>query len=124
MGYRSDVRIKMGVKAYELLEKRCLEHKEQHVHEMVTDPDNFVRKEDYVIIGWNYVKWYTYCDDVVTVENTLKELNEIVEADESKLKDYFYKKIELGEDNATEEATNDYDWEYTDDFYVEVKFSL
>lgn len=139
MGYRSDVKIKMGRKAYELLSKNCkaaaINYSKEigdtsagnFISEMITDPDVFKEYKcsaDTVLIGWNYSKWYKNYKDVKAVEDTLLELNEIVGNDESKLEDYFYKKIEIGEDNATTEQTNDYNEIYTNDFYVKCCFSL
>lgn len=132
MGYRSNVKIKMGLKAYELLEKTCLESENEYINKMITgESTKITKKDDYVLIGWTYVKWYTGYDDVKAVIRVLKELSEIVENDESEgderdklIKDYFFKLIDIGEDNRTEEYTNDEDEIYTSDFYSVVEFFL
>ena len=125
MAYRSDVKILMGEKAYELLKNNCLKSDKDYVREMVEKPSWFEKNDDNsVLIGWSYVKWYSNYEDVKAVELTLRELDGIIEEDESKLDDYFYKKIEIGEDNRTEESTNDYGDEFVSDFYVECDFSI
>lgn len=125
MAYRSDVKILMGEKAYELLKNNCLKSDKDYVREMVERPSWFEENDDNsVLIGWSYVKWYNGYEDVKAVELTLRELDGIIEEDDSKLNDYFYKKIEIGEDNRTEESTNDYDDEFVSDFYVECNFSI
>lgn len=89
-----------------------------------TEADFFNNNGDYVILGWDYIKWYSSYKDVKAILNILKELNTIVEKDCNKLSEYFYKIIEVGEDNATTEYSNDDYCEYTANFYVYFKFNL
>lgn len=130
MGYRSQVKILMGPKAFELLKENCLKHDLQIVRDMVDPEQSFVeiekQEDESVLIGWNSVKWQPYYEDIKTIENSLKELNEIVEndCDGDKLEDYFYKLIQIGEDNRCEESTNDPDEQYVSDFYVDCSFSM
>lgn len=131
MGYRSNVKILMAKKAYEELKVDCLANTEESVRNMVLKPYYFETDEtdgslptNSVMIGWNDCKWNGHYQDVRAVETFLICLNDRVEIDGSLLKDNFYKIIEIGEDNATDERTNDVDDEFVHDFYVNCNFSI
>lgn len=136
MSTLSNARIFMGPKAYELLENNFLASKSEEVRKLITEPYiiekgrvcyvNGYEKEDAVYIGWNSLKWFPYYDDIKIILNTIRELNKIVEEDEEddKLQDYFYKMIVMFENNSITVETNDENEEYTEEFYVECKFSF
>lgn len=124
MGYRSDVKIKMGLDAYKLLENSIESSEIECARDMIATANDLQIKENYVTIYWQYVKWYESYSDVKAVLDVLKELDKIVEDKPELLDTYYYKLIEIGEDNATSESTNDYDQYFTDDFYVICDFSL
>ena len=125
MGYMSNVKIKMGTDAYKLLKETCEASEKDYIRDMVKPSICEEFKEDgYVTIEWPYCKWYNSFEDVTSVNNVLRELDSIVEEDSDKLDTYFYKIIRIGEDNQTDDDTNDYDGEFTDDFYVECHFSI
>lgn len=125
MGYRSNVKLLISKEGYNMLEEACKNSDKDYIREMVESPAIFDdTDDDYTIIGWMDVKWYLNYEDVKAVMNVLSELDDLVEENEEELEKYFYKMIKIGEDNATEEWTNDYDEEYTSHFYVECNFSL
>ena len=128
MGYRSDVKILMGLKAYEVLKSTCEASENEYVREMVQKPSSLTidSEANRVLIGWEWYKWYDGYEEIDAVEGVLNNLSEWVEEkpDEYPLKDYYYKQIRIGEDNATEEHTNDRYEEYVCDFYVTCQFSL
>lgn len=124
MGYRSDVKILMGDKALELMKETLKNHSKEYVRELIERPSFYSEEPNNNIIGWSYVKWYPDYEDVSAVLSVLSELDRIVDNDPDKLDDYYYKLIELGEDNATSISTNDYDEEFTHDFYISCEFSM
>lgn len=134
MGYTSNVKILMGKKAFELLKERCSASEDEDIRNMVIQRENNVEidtsetngayPENSVSILCGAFKWYSNYEEIKAVENTLLELNEMVEEDPEKLKDYFYKKIQVGEDGATYESTNDENDEYVSDFYTNVDFNI
>lgn len=135
MSYRSNVRIIMGPKAYELLESNCLKSENLDVKNMVLKPSDIDKeclyytndgeqKEDAVYIEWDDIKWNDTYEDIIAVIDTLGEIDSIVEEDEDKLEEYFYKFMKIGEDNASLEITNDDDDEYVEDYYIVCGFSM
>ena len=128
MGYRSDVKILMGTKAYELLKTTCLQSENEYVRAMVEKPSrlDIDSAAGHVLIGWEWYKWYDGYAEIDAVEHVLHKLDALVEEEPERypLADYFYKKIRIGEDNETEESSNDPCEEYVCDFYVECRFSL
>lgn len=135
MGYRSDVKLLIAKKGYELLKDTCLKSDKDYVRNMVNinsdgldsiefSESNKSLPNNSVILGWNDVKWYSHYEDVTAIESTLRKLDEMVEEDPEKLDDYFYKKIEIEENGAITEDTNDYDSEFVGNFYVIQHFSL
>lgn len=135
MGYRSDVKLLIAKKGYELLKDTCLKSDKDYVRNMVDvnssgldsiefSESNKSLPNNSVMLEWNDVKWYSHYEDVIAIESTLRKLDEMVEEDPEKLDDYFYKKIEIEENGAITEDTNDYDSEFVGNFYVIQHFSL
>lgn len=132
MSYYSNVKLLIAGKGYQLLEERCLSSTEQCVKDMILkaneiltdDENNFFSVKGSKLLFWADCKWYAHFKDVGTVLSVLKELDEIVEKEPDKLEDYFYKMIEIEENNTTNITTNDEDEKYTEDFYVECYFSI
>ena len=120
MSTRSTVKIKLGPKAEEFLKEHVLQTSDKYAIQLIENP-HFL---DNGFIGWCDIKWYSHYSDVGAVLNALEELDKIVEEDPEKLKEYYYKMIQIEEDNSTYETTNDEDEEYTSDFYVICDFSL
>ena len=121
MGYRSNVRIKISKKGFEMVEENIKKSK-------YTDMLNFDVKEELsdgaVLFGYDCVKWYFNFNDVQTVESILRKLDTMVEENPEALEEYFYKEIQIGEDGAITEYSNDEDEEFVEDFYVCTSFSL
>ena len=128
MGYYSDVKILMGMKAYDVLKTICQQSEKEHVRAMVEQPSSLSIDEgaQSVLIGWENFKWYEGYAEIDTIEEVLGDLCEWVsqEPETYPLKDYYFKKIRIGEDNETEEFSNDRYNDYTADFYAECHFSL
>lgn len=134
MGYTSNVKILMGKKAFDLLKARCLASEDENVRAMVDAKENYVEiqtseengsyPEDSVSIKWVGFKWYNNYEEVKAINRVLTELDSNVEEIPESIKDYFYKMIQIGEDNATDERSNDDDDEYVSDFYVNCEFSI
>ena len=134
MSYRSNIRIIMGPKAYALLESNCLKSENLDVKNMVLKPSDIDKeclyytndgeqKEDAVYIEWDDIKWKDTNEDIIAVISTLNEIDSIVEEDEDKLEEYFYKFMKIGENNESIEFTNDYDDEYVEEYYIVCGFS-
>lgn len=107
MGYRSDVTIMLQPKAYKMVMDSIKEYNNTvsgvykfEPHEDLKNPENEH------IIKWCDIKWYSSFRDVQSVTNVLHILsNEHNEED-----GYGYKIVEVGEDGATEEKSNNWDW--------------
>jgi hypothetical protein len=128
MGYRSDVKIFAANKAYDLIKERCIESGNEEAAIVISGEHKCSEVKDYdeetKIVYLAGIKRYSEWPVYKIIEGALTELNNMVEDDPDLLEDYFYKKIEIGEDNRTEESTNDFDDEFVCDFYVECKFSI
>lgn len=124
MGYRSNVKVLMSPKAFELLKENCLKSDIDYVKKMVDERYIQEKDDERVIMFWDDCKWYSNYEDVKAVEGTLTQLNELIEKDESLLADYFYKKIEIGEDGRIDESSNDEDDEFTSELYPISGFSI
>lgn len=132
MGYRSEVRLLMGPKAYELLKNNCKNSIDKIAQKALDDAeietgivyynekDN--EKEDAVYIKWHDVKWYEGYEDVDIIMTTLQQLDDL-DYDSNKLSEYFYKFMEIGEDDENNEQTNDDCGDYTADYYITCSFS-
>lgn len=104
MGYRSDVKILCEPKAYQMIKDSMEEYnKTQDLYEF--RPHELEQKGDLTLMSWYYVKWYHNYKDVYSVESVLTKLRD----EFSDTEGYGFKKIEVGEDGATEEMTNNYD---------------
>lgn len=133
MGYRSEVRLLMGPKAYELLKANCRNSTDKIAKntlkdvEMETDIVYYNKAlyehEDAVYIKWHDVKWYDSYEDVKIVMRTLNELDTIVTNEEEILDEYFYKFMKIGEDGESIEYTNDEMEEFTEGYYIVHGFS-
>lgn len=131
MGYRSDVKLVISKKGYDMIAENCAKSDKEWVRNMLTEntitetsKDNNNLRDDAISVEWNCVKWYRHFEDVSAVEDILDMLDKKVEENPELLDDYFYKLIAIGEDNYTTERTNDLDYEILDDFYVECRFSF
>ena len=103
MGYRSDVRIIVSKKGYEQLKKftdSFLKQKQEDCN-LLDNPEVFHNGKNGVLLGWNNIKWYEYCDDNL-VNSILKGLENL------KNKDMSYRIARLGENY------DDYDESYYD----------
>ena len=106
MGYRSDVRILVSTKGFEVLEKGVLEYLEKKQkgddYNLLNSCD--VKKIDKeskeVYLGWNWVKWYT--DDFDDVDAVMHGLKKVEEADLS------YQFARIGEDENDVERDEHY----------------
>lgn len=125
MGYRSEVVIMLESKAYEMVmdSMKKFNEKEENVKNgySMKPHDEYSDNNGNRIIRWYDVKWYPSYDDVKSVENVLSELNS---REGNELEGYRYKELILGEDNATEEYTNDYDWSLGYDFLISCSFDF
>ena len=92
MGYRSDVGIMCQPKAYEMFKKEF----------NVIGPHKVLQRDDYHLLIWEWVKWYSDFDDVAKVEEIMNELGEHEDED-----GYGYKFLRIGEeDTDVEDRTN------------------
>lgn len=98
MGYRSDVRIIMSKKAYEefkeYVRKDALNYATpDYDHNLLNHLDLDTSNELEVLIGWNYIKWYSpmneWYQDVGCIERGLEYINEL---------GYSYHFARIGED--------------------------
>lgn len=106
MGYYSDVTIICEEKAYELF-KEAWEHWDIR-------PDCVKKSYDDYIIQWDYVKWYPSFNDVKAIEGVcIKLCGEEYENTEG----YAFKKLIIGEDNASDEEANKRGWDIMD-YYI------
>lgn len=104
MGYRSDVKILCEPKAYQMIKDSMDEYnKTQDFYEF--KPHELQQKGDLTLMSWYSVKWYYNYEDVHSVESVLNKLSK----EFSDTEGYGFKKIEVGEDGATVEMTNNYD---------------
>lgn len=117
MGYRCTIEIMLEPKAYEKVMNSIKEYNDKYGEEYTPfKPDSDIANKDGVhIIMWEDIKWCDPCDDVQSVLNALDDLS----GDD--LEGFRYKELTVGEDNATEEFSNDWDWDLGYDFYISVK---
>ena len=118
MGYRSEVQLMLGLGAYEYLLDRATD---EGIYDTMFDGVNSTSsyiKDDRAMIVWSDVKWYNTYNDVMIIESILSELTHNVEQGEFDIETHFFKKIEIGEDNATTVDTNDWDEDFTGEFYT------
>ena len=114
MGYRSDVRIITSKKGYEKLQKHVSKYlKDKNKNEdynLLENSDLRYVSSKGVLIGWNCVKWYEWCDftDVDAIMDGLNKLKD---------EDYSYRYARIGEnyDDIEEEC---FDSESRDDDYL------
>ena len=131
MGYRSDVKLIITKEGYDMIAAVCEKSDKEYVKEMLTygtvtetSEDNEDIPEGFISVLWTDVKWNECFEDVQAVTNVLKELNERVEKDPETLDKYCYKLLEIGEDNCTDEYSNDWNEKILGDFYVRCEFSI
>lgn len=118
MGYRSTVEIMLEPKAYKKVMDSIAEYNNKQTVGLPFKPDcDQINKEGVHIITFNYVKWYGDFEDVKSVEHILSELNDL---DDDELEGNRFKQILIGEDNATDEYSNDWDWNLGYDFSISV----
>jgi hypothetical protein len=111
MGYRSEVTIICESKAYEMFKNawKKVEFK----------PDVIRTNGDHYAIQWSWVKRYSGYEDVKAIEEVMKKLDrEPYCVDDCAEEGYAYHQIEIGEDNRTEERSNDWATEVASDYYV------
>lgn len=97
MGYRSDVGIMCQPKAYEMFKKEF----------DLIGPHKVLQRDDYHLLLWEWVKWYSDFDDVAKVEEIMAQLEEHYDED-----GYGYKFLRLGEDDTDVEfRTNNFEVE-------------
>lgn len=98
MGYRSDVAIKCGDKAYKMIMDAAMAHD--------VKPDVAYKCDEFDwIICWDSVKWYYSYEDVAAIESVLSCLDTKYEEDDSD--GYAYTFARIGEDDEdTEIRTN------------------
>lgn len=101
MGYRSDVRLITSKKGFEELQKFVKNYlgKDNKDDNLLENPDIRFVHSNGVLLGWNDIKWYEYCDhkDVDSIEAGLEHLKD---------NDFSYRFARIGEDY------NDYDYNY------------
>lgn len=118
MGYRSTVEIMLESKAYKKVMDSIAEYNNKQTDGYSFKPDrDQINEEGVHIITFEYVKWYGSFEDVKSVEDILSELNDLEDED---LEGNRFKQILIGEDNATDEYSNDWDWGLGNDFYISV----
>lgn len=137
MGYTCDVKILAEEKAYNFVMKSIKAYNESQTDGYVFKPHfDKVNSDGNHIFGWYGIKWYNGTDDVKSVTSILRNLSDDATGDKTisqifgvedptddiddKLDGYRYKMVIVGEDNATEEETNDYDWYDGQDLYAAV----
>lgn len=95
MGYISNVKILCEEKAYQMIKESMEKYNRKNNDNFV--PDCIEKKGDLTLLSFYDLKWYHNYEDIKSVEDVLNTL--IRDYDE---KDgYGFKKIEIGEDNAT-----------------------
>jgi len=125
MGYRSEVTVMCGEKAYEMIKQSIEQYNATSKSSYNFVPHNVEFRNDgnevyTYLLKWHDVKWYHDYSDVSSVESVLNELC----SDKYSNKDgYGFKKIEIGEDNATIECSNEAGEEYGYEFYVQCSMS-
>lgn len=118
MGYRSTVEIMLEPKAYKKVMDSIAEYNNKQTDEYSFKPDcDQMNEEGVHIITFEDVKWYGSFEDVKSVENILSELNDLEDED---LEGNRFKQVLIGEDNATDEYSNDWDWDLGYDFSISV----
>lgn len=126
MEYKRDVKILMGNKAYELLRNNCLASDNETVRDMVNEEKGFSLEkinENTILVGWKSIGWYASHENICCVDDTLQQLEDMVEENPNSLKDNFFKIITIAEDNTTE-LTNDLGDKFVGDFYIKDAFSM
>lgn len=92
MGYRSDVRIITSKKGFDKLKKYVSDSLgvDNHNINLLENPDILSVHKNYVLIGWDDIKWYEYCDfkEVDSILSGLKYISE---------NDYSYQLSRMGE---------------------------
>lgn len=76
MGYRSDVRITTTKNGYKELEKYVKEHLSDDICNLLEKTDIFQEGNDYVYLGWNYMKWYDNYDEVEVIMKGIEHLKD------------------------------------------------
>ena len=120
---RSRVKIMISKEGYNLLKSTCIEAN-KFARELIENTDELKIEDNFVLIGWDDIRWYRGLKDVEVVFDVLDKLDKLINEDSSKLDNYFYKVIEIEENGCISEETNDSDGEFTGDFYVNQNFSL
>lgn len=98
MGYRSDVGIKCGERAFQKFERAY--------KDVALLPDKVLKGKSYsgeteYLMLWEYVKWYAgFYDDVDAIEAVMNELDELDEPDFTDS----YKFLRLGEEDTDVES--------------------
>lgn len=134
MGYRSDVKLLVAERVYNLILHEAEQSTIENVKIFIQQPDSVVFNEETksVLITWEDVKWYSgYYPEIILIENILDDLDNLVndcddiEKEEEIVKDNFYKFVRIGEDsNDNEERTNDNFGDYTGELYIVRSFSM
>lgn len=92
MGYTSDVGIMCQPKAYEMFKKEF----------DLIGPHKILKRGDYHLLIWEWVKWYIEFEDVAKIEEIMSKLGEHEDED-----GYGYKFLRIGEDDTdVEDITN------------------
>lgn len=92
MGYTSDVGIMCQPKAYEMFKKEF----------DLIGPHKILKRGDYHLLIWEWVKWYIEFEDVAKIEEIMSKLGEHEDED-----GYGYKILRIGEDDTdVEDITN------------------
>lgn len=92
MGYRSDVRIITSKKGFDELKKyvsNVLGDDNLKIN-LIENPDILSIHKNYVLIGWDDIKWYEYCD-FKEIDSILDGLNYLSE------NNYSYQLSKMGE---------------------------
>lgn len=118
MGYRSTVEIMLEPKAYKKVMDSIAEYNNKQTDGYPFKPDcDRINKEGVHIITFEYVIWCGSYEDVESVENILSELNAL---EDENLEGNRFKQILIGENNAIDEYSNDWDWDLGYDFSISV----
>ena len=116
MGYRSDVTIMCEEDAYALFEKAI-----KNGGLMPAGISRIkIRNRFCYYLNWHWVKWYESYPEIAAIDQVCRELQEKDEEYEG----YGFKKILIGEDNATEEYCNDTGLDLFDEFYIITDFNI
>ena len=107
MGYRSDVAIRCGSRAYEMFREVFVKE------ELCIAPDKIYKDGNEYILSWEWVKWYSDYDGVSAITEVMDRLDCLDEwCDKADWSAFGYKFIRIGEDNDDIEVNgNDLDIE-------------